>query len=180
MVSVLVNLRHFNEAKNALLRYYSTSRSSHGVHLIGFTAALFTLIQTAQHSSEWGLSKIFSLEIPPALESIGEIVRPYLFSGIIWFLLFFTIWTIFRFTLFAHYAETLMTVKPTDISVQKDAIHQAIHLILASKVSTRKCYLVIPSCWFIVSGEYGKHRRGYGFCAVLSLFTTMFLIGLLW
>jgi len=173
-------LKHFTEAKNALLRYYSTSRSSHGVHLVGFTAALFTLIQTTQHPSDWGISKIFNLEMPPALANIGEIVLPYLFSLVIWFLLFFTIWTIFRFAVFAHYAEQLKTVKPADISKREEAIHQAIHVTVEGKLSRKHLYWVFPARHFIESGTNRQHWWGRTWCFILSIVTTLFLIGLLW
>ena len=193
--SSLVNLKQFRETKNALLRYYSSSRASHGVHLIGFTAGLFTLIQTVQHSRQEPLSEIFSnvgailFEITRALGvhgialSIGEIIKLGVLSFGIGFLLFFIFHTIFRFAVFANFSDYLIGVKPTEISKRTEPIHEAIHSVVTDNICTRdkkRFYGRIPISWFIVREKDSEHQNGYKMCGILAIVSTLILMGLLW
>lgn len=89
-----------NEAKNALLHYYSSQQASHGALVIGFTVASFTLIQVFQSSSGRAVASPLMI----------------LFFGLgLQVLMLLLIYTIFRFSLYGSVSSTLLSVETEDI-----------------------------------------------------------------
>ena len=182
----MVNLEQFREAKSALIHHYASNRASHGVHLIGFTAGLFTLIQIVQNSESQPLSGIFKnvsvifSGIPPI---IGEFFKLMVFFVGIWVLLFFIIRTIFRFAVFAYFAEYSLAVGAKETYRRSEPIHEAIHLIVIEKVieANKRLYWRFPLSWFVVRrGKESEHHQGYRLCGIIALGLAFVLVSLLW
>lgn len=190
----------FNETKNALLRHYGTNRASRGVHLVGFTAGLFTLIQTVQYAHKEGarLSEIF-LDwegfFSKLVQGLGDLkvlsnwlapaaqaAKFLLFLIAVGGLLFMIIRTIFRFAVWAYFATYLKRVSPSEISKSTDPIHWAIHMAAANKIieDRKKVYGFVPLSWFITGLEGSHPGRGFILCLFLAFVSTLFLVGVLW
>jgi len=193
-----MDLNQFRETKNALLRYYASSRDSQGVHLIGFVAGLFTLIQTVQHSRQEPLSGIFSdvgailfelsrahrvLEIVSSLVATSwQVLKFPIFIFSIIFLLFFIIRAIFRFALFAHLSEYLIRLKPSEISERTEPIHDVIHTAVVDNIdkAKQKVFWVFPLIWFISRGNGNQYWKGQVMCLLLAICSTLTLMLFLW
>lgn len=196
--TILVRLEQFNETKNALLKYYADSRASRGMHLIGFTAGLFTLIQIVQYSNQGPLSKIFSnievlfsdfpvdfeFLIPTWLSSLMLVLKFSFFFLAVCGLLFFIIRTIFRFAVYAYFSDYLIRVKPDEIECNfNESIHDAIHTKIMEEFESddKKVYRFFRLMWFIHSGKKeSQHQKGYEICAVLAIVFTLVLLWFIW
>jgi len=197
------NDTEFNETKNALLRYYTSQQTSQGARLIGFTLALFTLIQTVQNSKQQPLSNIFSdlantltefaqtCEIFEVLSSIIVTISFPLFFLSIFILLFFIFRTIFRFSIFAFFSDYLIKIKSCEISKTTKPIHHAIHETISDKweKESKRVYLFFKLIWFInrdskTSKQDRKTSRqhwiGFILCGIFAFLLSLILMLFLW
>jgi hypothetical protein len=129
----------FLEAKNALLSDYSSRQTDQVARLIGFSVALFTLLEAIRGSQQQRLSGVFSpilSSIPNFFASIGllaEWVKLVLLFASIWGLIFLIVRAVIRFSLFAHYVTNIITVKQEDI--RKISRSEPLEGIIVDKIS---------------------------------------------
>jgi hypothetical protein len=100
-------LQEFNDAKNALLNYYSGVQVSLGTRLLGFAAIVFTLFQVASWSPT-GLSAIstFKLFFFP--------IKLILFWLAVFTLILYMVRTAFRYASVSEYLNTIITLEPLE------------------------------------------------------------------
>lgn len=182
------------EAKRTLLDHYRNILTSQATRLIGFAAALFTLLQAVQTSKASPLSEIFS--IPTFIDL--SIFSPYAGTVqlialllLIWGLLVFMIRTIFRYSVYAKICERISTCplikwdKETkraydngETSIQGLVITKIVSEMKASK---EVVYWRFPCTLFISSDALKReNRRGWLWCLVISLLLTIVILWLLW
>lgn len=171
----------FNNAKNSLLRYYSSQQTSQGTRLIGFTVGLFTLLQTVQYAQEVSLSKVFPdltecIRIIEVCAWLGESVKFSLLFLAIFILLTWTVRTIFRFLVYAYFAERLMKVTQEGIG---EPMHSTIHSTITEKLDEEnvKAYWFFPLTWFFRRKD---KLKGWICCLFLAGLCTLILLWFLW
>lgn len=139
-------IEDFNDAKNALLNYYSGIQISLGTRL-GFGAVLFTLFQVANWNTT-GLSAIstFKLSFFP--------IKLILFWLAVFTLILYMVRTLFRYASVSGYLDSIMTLNLFE-NIQ-DSPHASIcaesyQKMVAEKV---KVFFFFPFNWFL-SGIMG-------------------------
>lgn len=167
----MVDPNEFNNAKNALLRYYSSLQTSHGALMIGFTVALFTLIQFAQNVY-LQISSIFPISIPRELAlSIVMFVSILILTGLI-------IHAIFRIAFYGRFTIELMWIEVGEVS--REPVHGQIHKILCDKVANSdKLLRLLPARYFIHKEKDSEIWKGYVSCLVLAIVPTLIILFLL-
>jgi hypothetical protein len=175
----------FNETKSALLRHYTSNQTSQGARLIGFTVALFTLLQTVQHSRQEPLSRIFSnidAFLPQVAPGFAASLKFLLFFCSVLALFFFIFHAIFRFIVFAYFSDSVIRVKQSEISLWTEGIHQDIHVAARIRMeeTKKRIYGVFPTVWFVAKGEESQHWKGWIACFFLALCSTLILMLFLW
>ena len=168
----------FEETKNALLRYYSDVQTALGARLIGFTVALFTLLQVVQPSLFNKASML--LPIPPVI-NIGNFAISWkpcvLFLGVL-VLMVFIIRTIFHYAIYGKLLSQLIVISPFDIPENQSA-----HDLILAKIGERtrnwqtiKIYLVFPfNCFYPIGA-----KCGWIVSVTLAFVSTWLLLGLMW
>jgi hypothetical protein len=181
MVFHVEERNQFIQAKNGLLRYYSSVRASHTTHLIGFTAGLFTLVQVflqegAFHEMFFNLSLTHFSEIAQALGPYWvEIIKFGVFFSGVWVLFSLIIRSIFRYGLYATFSHELKRVSHTKVK-SNEPVHEAIHEAVQEKTKKQRILLIIPLKYFL----WEKRRTGHMVCVIAAFALTLFLIMLLW
>ena len=188
-------MNQFLEAKNSLIRFYTSQQTSQSARLIGFAIALFTLLQTVQNSEREPLSGIFSelarhigaifsgsgiSEILVTYAGIGELSRFFLVFTAICGLMIWLIRTLFRFLVWTYYAQCVRNVSWAEID-RTQTIHQGVHSATFElvKKGNKKGYWLFPLIWFIQTGEGGYTRKGWICCILLAIFSTLCLMWLI-
>lgn len=172
--------------RSELLRYYTSQQASQGARLIGFAIVLFTLTQLVQHSHEQPLSSVFSnLPVLLPLSEIGLIIVELLKFGVLLFsialLIFWVIRTIFRFTVFAYFAQRLIESDEIEVSAQtKEPNCSTVHDAVSNLVAEKKVYFKIPLVWFYTRGKNSQHSKGFLFSAILAILVSLVLLWFLW
>lgn len=189
------NLNQFLEAKNSLIRFYTSQQTSQSARLIGFTIALFTLLQTVQNSEREPLSGIFSelarhigaivselgiSEILVMHAWIGELSKLILVFIAIAGLMTWLIRTLFRFLVWAYFAQFVRNVSFGEIGNTKP-IHQEIHnaTLKLMRKKNKKGYWLFPLIWFIPTAEGSQTGKGWIRCILLATFSTLYLMWLI-
>ncbi len=190
---------NFVNAKNALVRYYTSKETIQGARLIGFTVALFTLLQTFQNSRNEPLSSIF-FELTSQLDAffleygLSELFGPYawlwepfkllvLFVSIL-LLITMLIRTILRLAVYASYAQHTLLITQNEIE-KIMPIHGAIDLAVYNSIKkrARKLYRLFPIMWFIYAeGEEarGQLRKGWYRSLIIAFISSVILTLLIW
>jgi hypothetical protein len=169
----------FLEAKNALLSDYSSRQTDQVARLIGFSVALFTLLEAVRGSRQQPLSGAFSTissAIPNVFAGISwlaELVKLILLFASIWGLIFLIVRAVIRFSLFSHYVTNIISVKQEDIRkisrnellkgiiIDKINPDESLHLQIIKLAQGKKAYeiekvhtklfLFVPLSWFFNS-----------------------------
>ena len=174
------------KTRSELLRYYTSQQTSQGARLIGFAIVLFTLTQLVQRSHEQPLSSVFSnLPLLLNLSEIGLILVEMFKFGVLLFsiaiLIFWVIRTIFRFAVFAYFAQRLIELDVVEVSAQtKEPECSAVHGAVANLVAKEKVYFTVPLVWFFARGENSQNWKGLLFSAILAVLVSLILLWFLW
>jgi hypothetical protein len=183
------------ETKTSLIHYYTSQQTSQSARLIGFTIALFTLLQVVQYSKQEPLSGIFR-ELARQISSvssklgisetvvmytwIGEIVKFCVLFLSISFLMTWLIRTVFRFLVYAYHAQYVMFVGKDEIDSSLP-IHYAIHEATFDRIKEIKAYWLFPLKWFMRKGkEKTLTRKGWKRSIVMAIISTLILLWLIW
>ncbi|MCW3985086.1 MAG: hypothetical protein NWE91_01565 [Candidatus Bathyarchaeota archaeon] len=187
----------FIQTKNALLRFFTGQATSQAARLIGFTIALFALLQTAQYSRQEPLSSVFSaLQFPMILNELYlEGLKFLVLFVSILVILTFMIRAIFRFSVFSYLSEYLIKINKNDIGTESDGktvlidgarhIHEATYMATVNYLrewayeGELKLYFFLPLVWVI--GEKGRAKwKDWILYFPVAIAFTCFLLLLLW
>jgi hypothetical protein len=179
----------FLKIKNSLLSYYNSQLTAQSARLIGFSVALFTLLELAQNSSNLHLSNILSNAshcslLTPLGTDLFRFV--FLFTGTV-FIVALIVRTLGRFSVFAQISEEVLKVtldsatKKMKEMKEKEleiTMHQAIHRDAVDKLIERN--VGIPpfrTNWFT-----GENSRWLAWIvsAIYGVVVTTLLLGFLW
>ena len=167
-------MSQFSEDRDVLLRYYSEIQSSQSARLIGFSVALFTLLQMVQLSGQGTFSKIFpfvSMSVPSWLITILNFVVFLIFLGTVFLLNLYIIRSIFRYAVYGLLISQLMYVSQTVAKPQKDeSFLRVISKIAVERIEKRKLYTFIPLIWFISAKRFERdNKKGWLFSGFLAI-----------
>lgn len=193
----------FMDSKSTLTKYYDSLRNSCAVRIIGFTAGLFTLIQTFQTSKDYPLSNLFHY-LPTvkidflSIEAIELLKLAFFFTGAS-LLLLLIIRSIFKFALYSCYANQLLWIDQNEMKylpefLQEKTVDIKLHETAGRKIAGNlkdsegnviqkrmKLYWLFPYDWFITGATWSKKsRRGFLLCIGFSIIFTLIFFFLLW
>jgi hypothetical protein len=179
----------FLKTKNALLSYYSSQLTAQSARLIGFSVALFTLLEVAQNSSNLHLSNILSNSgYFDFLAPLSDGFRfGFLFLGIV-FLVALIVRTLGRFSVFAQISEELLEVtvdsaaKKMKEREQKEpeiTVYQAIHRDAVGKLRERNVgVFFFRTNWF--THETRDKRTAWLVSIIYGIVFALLLLSFLW
>lgn len=190
----MLSLTDFDDAKNGLLRYYASKETAHSARLIGFTVALFTLLQTVSRGplseffSVWAGYVLYESWLSHTLAYVWETVPTWAWGAGRFFLLFFsivflitlTIHTIFRYLVYAKFSQYVVFVGQSEISKYPLPIHHSIHKATFEMVKKQKLLGLLRAELFIPTRRDDKTWRGWIWCSLLAIFFGALLLLLLW
>lgn len=163
----LAEVDQFIQAKNGLMRYYTSQQTSQSARLIGFTVALFTLLQTVLYSHQEAFRMLTTTKLYP------------LFFGM-WFLITWLIRTIFRYLISAYLAQAAVHIDLAQIDRTRP-IHSAIQeaIVRGFIDSNKKAYWIFPVTWFLAI-KTSQTLKGWICCLVIATLASSILLWLLW
>lgn len=179
----------FPRTKNALLSYYNSQLTAQSARLIGFSVALFTLLELAQNSSNLRLSNILSSASHCSLLTpLGtDLFRfGFLFVATV-FIVAMIVRTLGRFSVFAQISEELLKVtldsatkkmKKMKEEEPETTMHEAIHRDAVDKLLERNVGIpLFRTNWFT-----GENSRWLAWIvsAIYGVVVAILLLGFLW
>jgi hypothetical protein len=189
--------KNIEEARRALLTYYTSLQSSQTTRLIGFVAGLFTLLQLTQVSKSLTLHTMFS-SFPIIINFpviVWEAIRFVTLFGGIFIIIFFILRAIFRFCIFGLLSSAVANLSEEDYDTvlkdignvaEKKGPIQLMKIVASWKVvvkDNRKAYGVLPAKLFVQFNhkEYKTPKYwGAFWLALLSFIITILILAILW
>ena len=172
----MVEPNEFNEAKNALLRHFSSQQTSHGALIIGFTVSVFTLLQVVQNATRLSsfFSAPFQIELAPNLAGFKFWILFFSIS----FLISLLIYSFFRFIVYGYFSSAIIGVKADD--KMEEPIHDRIVDACWNSIKNKKLLLIFPMMWFATRGEEGNVWKGRMFSFIFAFLPSLFILFLSW
>jgi hypothetical protein len=144
-------LREFNNAKSSFLKYYSDIQISLGARLIGFSVAIFTLIQVVNWNKT-GLAQVFHLSFTSGIVAFDLKFIPFLVAMTL--IMVYIARTIFRYAATSGLCNSLIILYPSEID-DKISVHHAIAKKAYQNMKKRneKIFVWLPFHWFIAGPD---------------------------